>query len=263
MIPRERVTLEGRRGLVTGIANGSSIAWGCARAFRGLGAELAVTYLNDKARPHVEPLARELEAPILMPLDLEQPGQLEAVFERIERDWGQLDFLLHSIAFAPREDLHGRVVDCSRDGFLRAMDISCWSFLRMARLAEPLMARGDNPGGALFCMSYYGSQRVVEHYNMMGPVKAALESSVRYMAAELGAQGIRVHALSPGAMATRAASGIDRFDELLARTADRAPTHHLVTIEDVGPCAAFLASDAAKQLTGLTLYIDGGYHIVG
>ncbi|UPG73205.1 enoyl-ACP reductase FabI [Roseomonas gilardii subsp. gilardii] len=263
MIPRERVTLEGRRGLVTGIANGSSIAWGCARAFRGLGAELAVTYLNDKARPHVEPLARELEAPILMPLDLEQPGQLEAVFERIERDWGQLDFLLHSIAFAPREDLHGRVVDCSRDGFLRAMDISCWSFLRMARLAEPLMARGDNPGGALFCMSYYGSQRVVEHYNMMGPVKAALESATRYLAAELGPQGIRVHAISPGPLKTRAASGISDFDEMLERAQSTAPARSLVSIEDVGLATAYLATDAAKLITGQTLYIDGGYNIMG
>lgn len=263
MIPRERVTLEGRRGLVTGIANGSSIAWGCARAFRGLGAELAVTYLNDKARPHVEPLARELEAPILMPLDLEQPGQLEAVFERIERDWGQLDFLLHSIAFAPREDLHGRVVDCSRDGFLRAMDISCWSFLRMAKLAEPLMARGDNPGGALFCMSYYGSQRVVEHYNMMGPVKAALESATRYLAAELGPQGIRVHAISPGPLKTRAASGISDFDEMLERAQSTAPARSLVSIEDVGLATAYLATDAAKLITGQTLYIDGGYNIMG
>ena len=259
MIPRERVTLEGRRGLVTGIANDSSIAWGCARAFRGLGAELAVTYLNDKARPHVEPLARELEAPILMPLDLERPGQLEAVFERIERDWGQLDFLLHSIAFAPREDLHGRVVDCSRDGFLRAMDISCWSFLRMAKLAEPLMTRG----GTLFCMSYYGSQRVVEHYNMMGPVKAALESATRYLAAELGPQGIRVHAISPGPLKTRAASGINDFDEMLERAQSTAPARSLVSIEDVGLATAYLATDAAKLITGQTLYIDGGYNIMG
>jgi enoyl-[acyl-carrier protein] reductase I len=173
--------------------------------------------------------------------------------------WERLDFLLHSVAFAPREDLHARVVDCSEEGFSLAMDISCHSFIRMAKLAEPLMPEG----GCLMTVTFFGSEKVVEHYNMMGPVKAALESAVRYMAAELGSKGIRVHALSPGAMATRAASGIDRFDELLTRTAQRAPTHQLVTVDDIGPCAAFLASDAARQLTGLTLYIDGGYHIVG
>ncbi len=196
--------LAGKRGLVTGIANADSIAWGCAKAFRAMGAELAVTYLNDKARPHVEPLARQVDASLLMPLDLLRDGELEAVFERITAEWGGLDFVLHSIAFAPRDDLHGRVTDCSRAGFLTAMDVSCWSFIRMAKLAEPLMPGG----GALFCMSYYGSQMVVEHYNMMGPVKAALESATRYLAAELGPQGIRVHAISPGPLKTRAASGI-------------------------------------------------------
>jgi enoyl-[acyl-carrier protein] reductase I len=252
-------SLQGKRGLVVGIANESSIAYGCAKAFRTMGADLAVTYLNEKAEPHVRPLAESLGADIVMPCDLRVGGELEAVFDTLRQRWGKLDFLLHSVAFAPREDLHARVVDCSREGFSLAMDISCHSFVRMAKLAEPLMSEG----GCLMTVTFFGAEKVVEHYNMMGPVKAALESSVRYMAAELGAGGIRVHALSPGAMATRAASGIDRFDELLARTAERAPTHHLVTVEDIGPCAAFLASDAAKQLTGLTVYIDGGYHIVG
>ena len=194
--------LAGKRGLVTGIANADSIAWGCAKAFHAMGAELAVTYLNDKALPHVQPLAEQVRADMLMPLNLLHEGELEAVFERLEREWGALDFVLHSIAFAPREDLHGRVTDCSRAGFLQAMDVSCWSFIRMAKLAEPLMKNG----GTLFCMSYYGSQMVVEHYNMMGPVKAALESATRYLAAELGPQGIRVHAISPGPLKTRAAS---------------------------------------------------------
>ncbi|MFQ6686705.1 enoyl-ACP reductase FabI, partial [Bordetella pertussis] len=203
--------LQGRRGLVTGIANQDSIAWGCARAFRALGAELAVTYLNDKARVHVEPLARSIDAALLLPLDLRVDGQLESVFEQIGARWGSLDFVMHSIAYAPRDDLRGRVVDCSRAGFLQAMDISCWSFIRMAHLAEPLMPKG----GTLFCMTYYGSQMVVEHYNMMGPVKAALESATRYLAAELGPQGIRVHAISPGPLKTRAASGITGFDALL------------------------------------------------
>jgi enoyl-[acyl-carrier protein] reductase I len=252
-------SLEGKRGLVVGIANDSSIAFGCAKAFRTMGADLAVTYLNEKAEPHVRPLAESLGAEIVMPCDLRAEGALEAVFDSLRERWGQLDFLLHSVAFAPREDLHARVVDCSREGFSIAMDISCHSFIRMAKLAEPLMSKG----GCLMTVTFFGAEKVVEHYNMMGPVKAALESTVRYMAAELGGSGIRVHALSPGAMATRAASGIDRFDELLARTAERAPTHHLVTIDDIGPCAAFLASDGAKQLTGLTVHIDGGYHIVG
>ena len=255
---RSLVTLDGRRGLVTGIANDQSIAWGCAKAFRALGAELAVTYLNEKARPYVEPLAEELEAGILVPLDLGNEGELEAVFERIGREWGRLDFLLHSIAFAPREDLQGRVVDCSKAGFLQAMAISCWSFIRMAKLAEPLMDRG----GALFCMTYYGSQMVVENYNLMGPVKAALESATRYLAAELGPKGIRVHAISPGPLKTRAASGIAEFDELLNKAQAKAPMQRLVSIDDVGLATAYLATDAAKLLTGETLYIDAGYHII-
>lgn len=250
--------LAGKRGLVTGIANADSIAWGCAKAFRAMGAELAVTYLNDKARPHVEPLARQVGASLLMPLDLLREGELEAVFERITAEWGGLDFVLHSIAFAPRDDLHGRVTDCSRAGFLTAMDVSCWSFIRMAKLAEPLMPGG----GALFCMSYYGSQMVVEHYNMMGPVKAALESATRYLAAELGPQGIRVHAISPGPLKTRAASGIAEFDALLDRAQAKAPARSLVSIDDVGEATAWLATDAARRMTGQTLYIDGGYHII-
>ena len=252
------VTLEGRKGRVAGIANDQSIAWGCAKGFRALGADLAVTYLNERARPHVQPLANELQAEIGAPLDLREDGQLEAVVDQVAQRWGRLDFVLHSIAFAPREDLHGRVVDCSKAGFLQAMDVSCWSFIRMAKLAEPLMDRG----GALFCMTYYGSQLVVEHCNMMGPVKAALEAATRYMAAELGPRGIRVHAISPGPLKTRAASGIAEFDELLSKAEAKAPMQRLVSIDDVGLATAYLATDAAKLLTGETLYIDGGYHIV-
>lgn len=258
MFDRSSVSLAGRKGLITGIANDQSIAWGCAKAFRFLGADLAVTYLSEKAKPHVEPLARELDVEILMPLDLRTDGELEAVFAEIQKRWGRLDFLLHSIAFAPREDLHGRVVDCSKAGFLQAMDISCWSFIRMAKLAEPLMTEG----GTLFCMTYYGSQMVVEHYNMMGPVKAALESATRYLAAELGRNGIRVHAISPGPLKTRAASGIAEFDELLDKAQAKAPMQRLVSIDDVGLATAYLATDAAKLLTGQTLYIDGGYSII-
>jgi enoyl-[acyl-carrier protein] reductase I len=259
MIPKVKAKLlEGKRGLVVGIANDQSIAWGCARAFRALGAELAVTYLNDKAKPHVAPLAEALEAPIVMPLDVAVPGQMEAVFERIEQEWGEIDFVVHSIAFSPKETLQGRVVDAPREGFLKTMDISCWSFIRMAHLAEPLMKNG----GTLFTMTYYGSQMVVKNYNIMGVAKAALESAVRYIAAELGPKGIRVHAISPGPLATRAASGIPEFDELLNKAQETAPARSLVSIDDVGMTTAFLAHDAARLITGETLYIDGGYHII-
>ena len=251
-------TLQGKKGLVVGIANDQSIAWGCARALQAAGAELAVTWLNDKALPHVQPLAQQLSAAIQMPLDVEQPGQLEAVFEAITAQWGQLDFLLHSIAFAPAQDLHGRVTDSSSAGFARAMDVSCHSFARMARLAEPLM----RDGGSLLTMSYLGAAEVIDNYGLMGPVKAALESTVRYLAAELGPQGIRVNAISPGPMATRAASGIADFDGLLADAARRAPLRRLVDIGDVGAACAFLASNAARSITGTTLYVDAGYHIL-
>jgi len=250
--------LDGKKGLVVGIANEHSIAWGCARAFRAFGAELAVTYLNEKARPHVEPLAQELEAPIVLPLDVASPGQLEAVFEHITKTWGELDFLVHSIAFSPRDTLAGRVTDAPLEGFLKTMEVSCWSFISMAQLAEPLMKNG----GTLFTMTYYGSQRVVENYNIMGVAKAALESAVRYLAAELGPKGIRVHAVSPGPLATRAASGIPEFDALLKKAKRKAPARELVAIDDVGAATAFLAHDAARLITGQVLYIDGGYHIV-
>jgi enoyl-[acyl-carrier protein] reductase I len=250
--------LEGRKGLIVGIANDRSIAWGCARAFRAFGADLAITYLNEKAKPYVEPLAREVEASIFMPMDMMAEGQLEAVFENITAQWGELDFVVHSIAFSPRDTLAGRVTDAPREGFLKTMDVSCWSFIRMGHLAEPLMKKG----GTLFTMSYYGSERVVENYNIMGVAKAALESAVRYMAAELGPKGIRVHAISPGPLATRAASGIPEFDALLEKAKAKSPSRTLVSIDDVGVATAFLAHDAAKLITGQTLYVDGGYHIV-
>jgi enoyl-[acyl-carrier protein] reductase I len=259
MIPAVKAKLlEGKKGLIVGIANENSIAWGCAKAFRAFGAELAVTYLNDKAKKYVEPLARALEAAIVMPLDVRTAGQLEAVFERIAKDWGKLDFLVHSIAFSPKDALQGRVVDVSREGFLTTMDVSCWTFIRMAHLAEPLMRKG----GTLFTMTYYGSQMVVKNYNIMGVAKAALESAVRYLAAELGPKGIRVHAISPGPLATRAASGIPEFDALLDKAKAKAPARSLVSIDDVGVATAFLAHDAARLITGETLYIDGGYHII-
>ncbi len=250
--------LQGKKVLVTGIANDQSIAYGCARAFKAMGAELAITYLNDKALPHVEPLARQLDAALLLPLDVTQAGSLEAVFNAIGARWGVLHAALHSIAFAPKVDLQGRLTDCSADGFAKAMDVSCHSFIRMAHLAEPLMREG----GTLFTMSFYGAHKVVEHYNVMGPVKAALESSVRYLAYELGPQGIRVHAISPGPIRTRAASGLAEFDALIADATARAPAHMLAGIDDVGYATAMLAADHARLLTGSTLYVDGGYHVM-
>jgi enoyl-[acyl-carrier protein] reductase I len=251
--------LTGKRGLVVGIANEHSIAAGCARAFVAAGATIAATYVNENALPHVRGVTDPLGVSLLMPCDVREAGQLDAVFARIEREWGSLDFILHAIAFAPRDDLHGRVVDCSAEGFAVAMDVSCHSFLRMARLAEPLMPQG----GCLLTVTFYGSERVVAHYNMMGPVKAALESAVRYTAAELGPKGIRAHAISPGPIRTRAASGIDRFDELMAAAALAAPDQTLVEVDDVGALAAFLVGDGARRITGTIIPVDGGQHLMG
>jgi enoyl-[acyl-carrier protein] reductase I len=250
-------SLAGKHGLVIGIANEHSIATGCAQAFAACGATLGVTYLNEKAKPYVQAVTDKLPCDFLLPCDVHTPGELEAVFEDIGKRWGKLDFLLHAIAFAPAADLHGRVVDSSAEGFALAMDISCHSFLRMARLAEPLMPQG----GSLLAVTYQGSERVVPHYNIMGPVKAALESAVRYAAAELGPKNIRVNAISPGPIATRAASGIEHFDELLD-AAQKAPERRLATIEDCGALAAFLAGDGAKMLTGTFIPVDGGQHLL-
>jgi len=250
-------SLDRHKILVVGIANEHSIAWGCAQAFRAQGADLAVTYLNEKAEPHVRPLAEQVAAEITLPLDVSRPGELETVFDAIGERWGRIDAVLHSIAFAPKADLHGRVIDSSPEGFSLAMDVSVHSFLRMIRLAEPLMV----DGGTCLSVSFFGASRVVRHYNLMGPVKAALESAVRYAAAELGEKAITVHAISPGPLKTRAASGIDHFDELLNEAASRAPTRQLATIEDVGAVAAFLASPAARNMTGGVHDVDGGFSI--
>ncbi|HSD18140.1 MAG TPA: enoyl-ACP reductase FabI [Thermomonas sp.] len=255
--PSSRI-LEGKKVLVCGIANEHSIAWGCAKAFRELGADLAITYLNEKSRTYVEPLARQLEATLLLPLDVSRPGELEAVFTAIEQQWGRLDALVHSLAWAPKEDLQGGLLDCSAEGFGQAMDISCHSFVRMARLAAPLMT----DGGSMFAMSYYGANKVVPNYNVMGPVKAALEASARYLAYELGPKGIRVHPISPGPLKTRAASGLKDFDLLLNEAAQRAPLGELVDIMDVGFTCAFLATPYARRLSGETIYIDGGVHVM-
>jgi enoyl-[acyl-carrier protein] reductase I len=253
-----RPILTGHKCLVVGIANDQSIAYGCAQAFREAGAELAITWLNEKARPHVEPLATDLGATITGQLNVETAGELEVLFERIATQWGRLDSLIHSIAFAPKEDLQGGLLDCSAAGFARAMDVSCHSFIRMARLAAPLMAEG----GTMFAMSYFGATRVVPDYNVMGPVKAALEAACRYLAYELGPRDIRVHAISPGPLKTRAASGIKDFDRMLNDAVERAPLGELIDIRDVGFACAYLASSFARRITGGTIYVDGGANIV-
>ncbi len=250
--------LAGKKALVVGIANEYSIAYGCASAFRNLGADLAITYLNDKARPHVEPLVKALGATIFLPLDVQRAGELEAVFDVVRSEWGRLDILVHSIAFAPKEDLQGGLLDCSAEGFKTAMDVSCHSFVRMAKLGAPLMTEG----GTMFAMSYYGAQKVVPNYNVMGPVKAALEAACRYLAFELGPKGIRVHPISPGPLKTRAASGLKDFDLLLNEAASRAPVGELVDIDDVGYACAYLATPYARRMTGQTLYVDGGVSVM-
>lgn len=247
------------KGLVVGLANDQSIAWGCIKAFHAQDADLAITWLNDKTKKYIEPLAQSIAAPIFLPLDVTDEKQMDALFSAIEKQWGQLDFVLHSIAFAPKEDLQGRVTDSSVDGFKTAMDISCHSLIRLARRAEPLM----KDGGSILTMSYYGAEKVIDNYNMMGPVKAALEASVRYLAKELGEKKIRVNALSPGPVKTRAASGLAHFDRLMERAAETAPIRSLVSIEQIGETAAFLISDKAQNITGQTIYIDNGYNTTG
>jgi enoyl-[acyl-carrier protein] reductase I len=253
-----RPVLKGRKALVVGVANEHSIAAGCARAFHELGADIGLTYLNEKSKRFVEPVAGEVEASLLLPLDVSVPGELETVFERIARDWGRLDILVHSIAWAPKDDLQGGLLNCSGEGFAKAMDVSCHSFVRMAKLAAPLMTEG----GTMFAMSYHGAQKVVTNYNVMGPVKAALEAACRYLAYELGPKGIRVHAISPGPLKTRAASGLKDFELLLNEASQRAPLGELVDVMDVGFTCAYLATPYARRVTGGTVYVDGGVNIM-
>lgn len=251
--------LLGKKALIVGIANEDSIAYGCAQMLKKAGANIAITYLNQKSKPFVDKVAETLQPSIYLPCDVTNDDDLEKVFSTIKEQWGSLDIVIHSIAFAPQKDLQSRVIHCSKEGFLLAMDISCHSFIRMACLSEPLMKNG----GSLFAMSFYGSEKVVENYNIMGPVKSALESSVRYLAADLGTKNIRVMAISPGPVKTRAASGLSQFDKLIQDAQKRSPLRTLVDIFDVGAMVTYLASDYAKNITGDTIYIDGGYHIVG
>lgn len=253
------VNLEGKKGLIIGMANKDSIAYGCARQCKAAGATLAATYLNAKAETYVKPLADEVGTELFLPCDILVPGQLEAVFEAVDKKWGKLDFVIHSIAFSPLQDLHGRVVDCSLEGFKLAMDVSCHSFIRMAKYAEPLM----KDGGCLLNMSYYGANKFIPNYNMMGPVKAALESATRYIAMELAEKRIRALVVSPGPLRTRASSGIKDFNELVELAEKKVPHYDELNIDEVGSVAAFLLSDAARALNGYTYYVDHGLSLVG
>jgi enoyl-[acyl-carrier protein] reductase I len=254
------LSLAGKVALIVGVANEHSIATGCAEALGAAGATLVITYADEKARPYVEPVAKRLGAALVLPLNVETKDEMEAVFAAIAAKWGRLDCVVHSIAFCPRDDLHGRVTDCSAAGFGRAMDISVHSLIRMAHLAEPLMTEG----GAILTMSYYGAEKVVDHYNVMGPVKAALESTVRVLAAELGPGRISVNAISPGPLQTRAGSGsgIDHFDSLIEAARTKSPLRALVSVADVGAMAAFLASEAGRNVSGGVIYVDAGMHVL-
>ena len=250
-------SLQGKKGLVIGLANEHSIAWGCTRLAHAGGAQVVATCVNDKARAHVQPLTSALDVPLLN-CNVESPQEMAQAVAEAVATLGSLDFVIHSIAWAPLQDLHGPVLESSREGFAQAMTVSCHSFAELARLCAPHMPRG----GALLTMSYLGADQAVPHYGLMGPVKAALESMVRYLALELGPRNLRVHAVSPGPILTRAASGIDHFDELMAHAQAKAPLGRLVTLDEIAQLCAFLCSDAASGMTGQTLYVDAGAHAV-
>jgi enoyl-[acyl-carrier protein] reductase I len=251
-------SLQGKRGLIVGVANEHSIAAGCAEACAALGAELVLSCANPVAAHFAAPVAKALAVPLLT-CDVEQPGAIAQLVEQAAGHLGGLDFVIHSIAWAPLEDLQGRVTDSSRGGFQRAMQVSCHSLAELAHACEPHLRV---QGGSLLTMSYLGADEAVAHYGVMGPVKAALESLVRYLALELGPQGIRVSAMSPGPIPTRAASGLEDFDALMQRARERSPLRRLVTLQEIGQLAAFLASDAASGMSGQTIYVDAGYHAV-
>lgn len=251
-------SLKGKKGLIVGIANDKSIAYGCARAFKEAGADLAITFLNDKAEKFVRPLAESLSVDIVLPLDIEVDHQLDNLFSELDKEWGSLDFILHSIAFAPINDLHGRVIDSSREGFLKAVDVSCHSLIRLAKYAETRMVNG----GSILTMSYEGANHVAPNYGIMGMAKAALESATRALSYELGSKNINVNAISPGPIATRAASGITGFDDLMADSIVKSPLHRLVTTEEVGALATLLVSELGRGINGDVITIDAGRHII-
>jgi enoyl-[acyl-carrier protein] reductase I len=251
--------MTGKRGLVMGVANDRSIAWGIAKAAADQGAELAFTYQGEALEKRVRPLAQTVGANIVLPCDVTDDASLDRVFETLRGDWGRLDFLVHAIAFSDKEELKGQYLATSRRNFAQTMDISCYSFTACAQRAAPLMTEG----GSLLTLTYYGAERVMPHYNVMGVAKAALEASVRYLAADLGGRNIRVNAISAGPIKTLAASGIGDFRYILRWNQLNAPLKRNVTIEDVGGAAVFLLSDLGSGVTGEVHHVDAGYHVVG
>ena len=251
--------MQGKKVLIAGIANNHSIAWGCAKELHQQGAELAITYLNEKAEAYVRPLAESLDARLILPMDVSQPQQVAEVFDACRETWGQLDGVIHSLAFCPLEDLHAPLSECSREGFLTAMDISCYSFIEMARLSRDLMPEG----GSLINFSYLGSALATGDYNVMACAKAGLEAATRYLARDLGPQGIRVNCISPGTIKTRAAGGIRDFDALLKHNQEYSCDGRLPTIEEVGKTALYFLSTLSSGVTGQIHYVDHGVCIHG
>lgn len=254
------INLKGKVGLITGIANEKSISTGVAECCANAGATLVITYQNEKTRAFIEPVIHRLGIQDVYLMDVARPETIADVFKTIDERHGKLDFAVHSMAFAKRDDLHGRVTDTSADGFAMAMDISVHSFIRLAKYAEPLLIKAG--GGSLVTMTYLGSEKVISNYGIMGLCKAALEASTRYMAAELGKNNINVNAVSPGPLMTRAASGIAGFDNLMSEAVERSPLHALVTPEQIGSLTAFLVSDAGRMITGGIHFVDAGYNIM-
>ena len=251
--------MRGKRGLIMGVANNRSIAWGIARACRDHGADVAFTYQGDALRKRVEPLAEEVDGLVVGQCDVTDPASMDAVFANVKSAWGSLDFLLHAIAFSDKDQLDGRYVDTTEDNFIKTMVVSCYSFTALAQRAEKLMTNG----GSLLTMTYYGAEKWMPHYNVMGLAKAALESSVRYLAADLGAKNIRVNAISAGPLKTLAASGIGDFRYILKWNEYNTPLRRNVSLEDVGGAALYLLSDLSTGVTGEVHHVDAGYHIVG
>ena len=251
--------MSGKRGLVMGVANNRSIAWGIARACAGHGAELAFTYQGEALRKRVGPLAESVNSPLVLPCDVSDMASIDQVFAEIGETWGKLDFVIHAIAYADKEELTGRYVDTSAENFRQSLFISCYSFTAIAQRAEKLMA----DGGSLLTLTYYGAEKVMPHYNVMGVAKAALEASVRYLAADLGKQAIRVNGISAGPIKTLAASGIGDFRYILKWNEYNAPLRRTVSIEEVGDAGLYLLSDLGRGVTGEIHHVDSGYHIVG
>ncbi len=259
MSAEESGLMRGKRGLVMGVANNRSLAWGIAKAARNAGAQLALTYQGDALRKRVEPLATELGALVAGHCDVTDPASIDAVFARLQEEWGGLDFLVHAIAFSDKDELDGRYVDTTESNFARTMQISCYSLTAIAQRAEKLMTNG----GSILTLPYYGAEKVMPHYNVMGVAKAALEASVRYLAVDLGPVGIRVNAISAGPIKTLAASGIGDFRYILKWNEYNAPLRRTVSIEDVGNSAVYLLSDMGRSVTGEVHHVDSGYHVVG